>query len=98
MSEEVLQSNEIIFNEVLDITQVMEYYEQFNRLLNSHKEITLNAEKVERVDGAALQLLLAFVKEAAKLNVSVVWSGVSGSFVTCARYIALEDELGYPST
>jgi len=85
----------MVFDGLLDITMVAKYYEQLNELLNDQKMITLNMENVERVDGAGLQLILAFLKEAEKLNLEVSWSGVSEVFDSAAKTIALNEGLNY---
>jgi len=87
--------NTVCFDEVLDITLVFQYYERFNEILNNHKSITINAEKVEKVDGAGLQLMASFIKSAKSLNVDVTWSGVSENFKKSASLIGLSTSLGY---
>ena len=57
--------------------------------------MTLNAEKVERIDGAGLQLLVGVIKEAERVNLAIKWSGVSEVFDTAATTAALKDELKY---
>jgi len=93
--QENLNNGELIFDSLLDITMVSKYYELLNDLLNDPTELTLNAEKVERIDGAGLQLLVAFLKEAEKVNLAVTWTGVSEAFDTAATTAALKDDLKY---
>ena len=99
MSDEVLEQkvpeNLICFDEVLDITLVFQYYERFNEILNKQKSIVLNAEKIEKVDGAGLQLIATFIKSAETLNVQVTWSGISDAFKKNASLIGLSSSLGY---
>ena len=90
-----LNNGEMIFDSLLDITMVSKYYELLNGLLNEHKDVTLNAEKVERIDGAGLQLLVGFIKEAERVNLVVKWSGVSEIFDTAAVTAALKNDLKY---
>ncbi|MBF0266211.1 MAG: STAS domain-containing protein [Gammaproteobacteria bacterium] len=90
-----LDNGELIFDSLLDITMVAKYYEILNELLNDPTELALNAEKVERIDGAGLQLLVSFIKEAEKVNLPVKWSGVSQVFDTAAKTAALENDLKY---
>ncbi|MFK5894262.1 MAG: STAS domain-containing protein [Pseudomonadota bacterium] len=85
--------SEIIFDEVLDITMALQYHEQLNQLLNDQKQITLNAEKIERIDGAGLQLIVAFVIAADKLNMKVTWTGVSEIFKKNANILGVTDIL-----
>jgi len=99
MSDAVQEPNSqediICFDEILDITLVFQYYERFNQVLNNQKTIVLNADKVEKVDGAGLQLIATFIKSAESLNVQVTWSGVSEAFKKNASLIGLSSSLGY---
>ncbi len=71
------EAETIIFDDALDITLVTSYFEQFCQLLNEQKAIVLNGEKIERIDGAGLQLLAAFFKSAGFLQINVHWQGIS---------------------
>jgi len=93
--QEKANDNTICFDGVLDITLVFQYYERFNEILNNHKSVVINAEKIEKVDGAGLQLLVTFIKSAKNLNLEVTWSGVSDDFKKSASLIGLSDSLGY---
>jgi len=83
----------ISFDEVLDITQVANYHEQFNKLLNEHKNIIINAENIERIDGAGLQLLTAFFKQAESLEISVQWQSCSDVLKNSAKLSGLTGSL-----
>lgn len=100
MSEKIQQSGEqseevvITLDETFDITCAAQYHERFNQLLNSHKSIILDASKVSRADGCALQLVLAFLKEAKELDVSVNWHGASDAFKASADILSMTELLG----
>ncbi len=102
MSDNILESNTqvdkgtIILDEIFDINKVSDYYELFNQLLNNEKNIIINAESVQRVDGAALQLLVAFFHEAESLSVNISWKGVSTAFREAAEILALTESLSLP--
>ncbi|MFK5986639.1 MAG: STAS domain-containing protein [Pseudomonadota bacterium] len=87
------QTSKINFEEVLDITMVFQYHEQLNQLLNEKKKICLNAENIERVDGAGLQLIVAFILSAEKLNLQISWSGVSQAFKDSAKILGVTENL-----
>jgi ABC-type transporter Mla MlaB component len=89
------QESEIIFGEIFDITMALQYHEQLNELLNDQKQISLNAEKVEKVDGAGLQILLAFFIVAEKLNLQVVWTGASEIFLKNAEVLGISEKIGF---
>lgn len=71
----------ITFDDTLDITLATIYYEQLSQLLNEKltqkKDIILNAGNIERIDGAGLQLLVAFFQAAELMHIRVQWQGCS---------------------
>jgi len=67
----------VTFENSLDITVVATYLEKLTEMLEKHKSIVLNGGELERVDGAGLQLLLAFFNESKTLNISVKWQECS---------------------
>jgi anti-anti-sigma regulatory factor len=87
------QVHEIVFDEILDITMVLQYHEKLNQCLKDKKQIILNAEKIERIDGAGLQLIVAFIMEAKKLNLQIAWAGISEVFKRNADILGVSDKL-----
>ena len=87
------QSNEFVFDEEVDITTVALLHEKLNRLLNEQKEIYLNAQKVTKIDGAGLQLIMGFILAARKLALTIKWNGVSEQFAKNAEILGLTDQL-----
>jgi anti-anti-sigma regulatory factor len=83
-----------------DITQVGEFYPQLVQALAQISagdgELFLDAKAVERVDGAALQLLCAFFRQAEQDGTSVSWSGASAVVADAARSLGLGDCLQIP--
>lgn len=88
------QESKIVFEEIFDITVVLQYQEQLNQVLNKKKQIILNAENIEKVDGAALQLLLAFFLTANKLNLQISWVGTSELFCKNVGILGISEQLG----
>ena len=84
----------ITFDDTLDITLAATYYEQLGQLLNQHKSIALNAENIERIDGAGLQLLVAFFQAAEFLDISIQWQGCSDTLKKSAQLSGLSGSLG----
>jgi anti-anti-sigma regulatory factor len=87
------QITEVVFEESMDITMVLQYQEQLSQFLHEQKQIVLNAEKIERIDGAGLQLIVAFIIAAGKLNLHVSWSGVSDVFIKNASILGVTEQL-----
>lgn len=78
---------------MLTISQLAEFKEQLNQHLG-HR-VQLYGAKVERVDTAALQLLLAFINHQ---EVTIGWVEPSSELCTAARLLGLSSQLGLPST
>ena len=88
-------SNEglISFDDTLDITLAASYYERLSQLLNEQKSITLDGTQIERIDGAGLQLLVAFFKSAESLHIPVQWQGCSEALKNSAKLSGLTGSL-----
>lgn len=78
MSESAENTEGLVsFDDTLDITMAAIYFEKLTEMLNQHKSIVLNGEGIERIDGAGLQLLVAFFKAAESLHVTIKWQACS---------------------
>jgi phospholipid transport system transporter-binding protein len=60
-------------------------------------QIVLDASTVERVDTAALQLLVVFQREAAKRGKQMNWAGVSAPLHDAASQLGLAQTLALPA-
>ncbi|HTV85397.1 MAG TPA: STAS domain-containing protein [Dyella sp.] len=60
-------------------------------------QIVLDASAVERVDTAALQLLVVFQREAAKRGKQMSWAGVSAPLHEAASQLGLAQTLALPA-
>jgi anti-anti-sigma regulatory factor len=58
---------------------------------------TLDGAAVERLDGAAMQLLVAFGRAAAAAGCAVTWSGVSDVLREATGLLGLGNELNLPA-
>jgi anti-anti-sigma regulatory factor len=67
---------------------------QFIELLAEGAPITLNAVDVDQCDGAGLQLLSVFYKEASSRDIKVSWSSVSSNFHEAVSLMGLVNALG----
>jgi phospholipid transport system transporter-binding protein len=61
------------------------------------KQIVLDGSAVERVDTAALQLLVVFQREVAKRGNQVNWAGVSAPLHDAASQLGLAQILALPA-
>jgi phospholipid transport system transporter-binding protein len=67
------------------------------RLALEAPQIVLDASAVERVDTAALQLLVVFQREAAKRGKQMNWAGVSAPLHEAASQLGLAQTLALPA-
>ena len=96
MSEQTTASNEyrVLCEEVLDISSASELRDQLLQALVSERPVVLDAEHVERVDTAALQVLSAFVRDAGAHDQAVRWHAPSQSLQRSAALLGLAGVLG----
>jgi ABC-type transporter Mla MlaB component len=78
----------------LEIAQVQTLCATLRDALAQAQPVTLDAAAVQRVDGAALQVLAAFVRTAQARGVSVTWQAVPEALTRAAGLLGLKDTLG----
>lgn len=71
----------IVLSAVMVINEVALLHKKLIKLSASRRTVTLDASKVEMIDTAAIQLLLAFVITMNKKGVSFVWKNPSREFL-----------------
>ena len=79
--------------EQMSIQEVGELHAVLRDMLDTGGGIQLDASGVESVDGAGIQLLAAFFKEAVVHQISVEWAGVSATLVEAADVLGLRELL-----
>lgn len=82
----------------LDISKVDSLFEQFQNCLTKGADLTVEAEDVNRVDTASLQLLLAFHSEFKKSGYQWAWGSYSEDLSTAANLLGVYDLLGLTKT
>ena len=78
------------------IADVGELHQQLRGALDA-SQIVLDGTAVERIDTAALQLLVAFQREAKKHERQVNWLGVSAPLHDAASQLGLAEALTLPA-
>lgn len=78
------------------IADVGGLHQQLRKALES-SEIVLDGTTVERVDTAALQVLVAFQRDAQKHGCRVSWAGVSAPLHDAATQLGLAQVLALPA-
>lgn len=87
-------SEKIVLEEDVSIVQVAILKEAWLPVLDSGKDITIDASAVEDIDTAGLQLLLSLVKTAKDSGRSVTWDGPSEAVINAVKETSLRDALG----
>lgn len=77
---------------VQDISSVSAIHSELKELL-SNENIIFDGKQVERIDGASLQLIYAFVEEARIKGIKVSWRSPSEVLRNNAKLLGLEDAL-----
>lgn len=79
---------------ILGIAQVAELRLQFEQALDSGRPLAIEAAAVEQLDGAALQLLLAFRHAATEAGRAPDWREPSPRLRDAANLLGLDGALG----
>lgn len=79
--------------EVMDISVASELYKKLKKSLDMNVCITIDAENVERVDTAILQVFYSFFNEATSRGVEVSWNNPSESLRLASRLIGVDEVL-----
>ena len=87
-------SEKIVLEEDVGIAQVAILKEAWLPVLDSGKDITIDASAVEDIDTAGLQLLLSLVKTAKDSGRSVTWERPSETVINAVKETSLRDALG----
>ena len=89
MNEPILVDLEDIF----DITVAERFRAKLLVTLSHAKSIELNAEKIERADTSALQVLCAFFKDAKVKGIKVSWVNPTHTLIESAKLLGLDSVL-----
>ena len=79
----------------LTIQEVNEISQTLHTLFDNPMDIIIEAEHVQRIDGAGLQLLCAIFKEGERQNVNVNWQGDVSVIQDAAKKIGVYDYLKF---
>ncbi len=84
----------LVLDEDVSIIHVAQLKENWLPYVDSLKNITIDAEKVEDIDTAGLQLLLSFVKAVKEKGRKVSWQAPSETLVAAVTETALKEVIG----
>ena len=77
----------------LTIMDAGEMHQRLVGLCDAGGKVELIAGTVDQVDGAGVQLLAAFVKEATQLQVEIEWKSISDALVEAVDTLGLRDAM-----
>jgi len=86
-------STGFVLDAVMVINEAKEMHKKLSNLSMSTETVILDASKIEMIDTANLQLLLAFVETMKNKQVDVCWKDPSTEFLERASILNLEDGL-----
>jgi len=90
-AEEV--SGDIVLEGALGIAEAEAMHQQLSEVLNANIDISIESEKLVRVDAAGAQLLYAFVKEAKGRSLTVTWKSVSNTLLETLTILGLSENM-----
>ena len=86
---EVADGAPIILDTIITIAEAAALKEQLLPHVNREGEISIDGSRVESVDTAALQVLLAFVRSARAHGAVIRWTGISGALLNTAQLLGV---------
>lgn len=84
----------ISFGPVLDVASSSELKKQLGKVFRRKSPFELDGSAIERVDTAALQVLLAFARESRDRKKELEWSEVSETLMNASTLLGISRELG----
>lgn len=82
---------------VVDISVVDELYQHLKKSLLEKHEVEFEAGEVTRIDGAVLQLLCIFFRDACASGMTVRWKRVSANLREAANSLGVSELLQLPT-
>jgi ABC-type transporter Mla MlaB component len=86
-------NNKIELGENLTIQNLSELIVSVRRVFDMEGQINIDASKLERVDGAGLQLLCMLFKEAYKQHLTLAWVNATEPLCMAADIMGVTDHL-----
>lgn len=78
----------------ITIAAVESYFEKFETALNSGSSVTLQADEVEQVDTAFLQMICTFKTSLNDLGLALSWQSPSDALMLAATNLGLQQATG----
>ena len=80
---------EIVLNQTMSISEAQHFKSVLQQALTHTEGVVVKVSKLERIDAAVMQLLLAFVQSAREAEVGVSWDGDSDVFNRAVKLLGM---------
>ena len=90
----MVTDNVIQCSKKMTISNATAFHLELENALELGSNVTINAELIEMIDTACLQMCLAFRKELQKNDLDVIWKNPTEIMIENAKRIGLASELG----
>ena len=84
----------ISFGPVLDVSGSGELKKQLEKIFRRKTPFELDGSAIERIDTAALQVLVAFSRESRNRDIELTWANASDPLRNASTLLGLTQELG----
>ena len=88
-----MASTAVACGDVLDISVVGQKYTEFKQALETKQTIEISAGELQRVDGAAIQMLVALFRQAEQEQLEIHWKDKSESLLAAAALLGVKKHL-----
>lgn len=83
---------EVVLDETMSISEAQQLKSELQQALTHTNGVVVKVSKLERIDAAVMQLLLAFVQSAKEAEVDVSWDGDSDVFNRAVKLLGMDGQ------
>jgi len=93
LAEQAAEGTAILLEGDVGIANIQALHTQFTDALQRAAKVTIQAAELSHVDTSAVQLLLAFMRDAKKMDVEVQWQGAPESLKKTIAVLGLSEKM-----
>ena len=86
----------VVLDVTIGISEARALHEALGKLLPQQTSIVFHADRLERIDTAAMQVLASFCRTAYQRHLALTWQAPSASLREAATLLGLESAFGLP--
>jgi anti-anti-sigma regulatory factor len=86
----------VMLDTTVGISEARVLHEALGRMLSQQSSIVFHADRLERIDTAAMQVLASFCRTARQRRLALTWKAPSASLREAANLLGLESAFGLP--